>query len=151
MVGLTGTRVIPAGWESRHRPILETSMTGLCQVVRPGPPGDYPDFEDSPDTVLADTTCRVQQQNRAGRVDAQGQLVDTRDYLVALPADAWPVGTVVDDQGPHVIVTGYQAGHAGDPDLIGRRLRVTQVLHGTLRFERDLMCVLDLTESGGTA
>lgn len=151
MVGLTGTAVIPPSWEGRHRPVAASTMTGLCRISVPGRPGDYPDFTPGSDTVLADTTCRVQQQNRAGRVDAQGQLVDTRDYLVTIPADAWPVGTVVDDQGPHVIVTGYQAGHAGDPDLIGRRLRVTQVLHGTLRFERDLMCVLDLTESGGPA
>ena len=146
MVGLPGTRVIPERWEQHHRSALVSSMTGRCRVIRPGAPGGYPDFTPTEDTVLVETVCRVQQQNRAGREDAQGQLVDTRDYLVTLPADAWPAGTVVDDTGPIVVVTGYEAGHAGDADLVGRRLRVEQVLHGTLRFERDLYCTIDLSE-----
>ena len=146
MVGLNRTTIIPPGWELRHRPALVSSMTGRCRVIRPGAPGGYPDFTPTEDTVLVETVCRVQQQNRSGREDAQGQLVDTRDYLVTLPADAWPAGTVVDDTGPIVVVTGYEAGHAGDADLVGRRLRVEQVLHGTLRFERDLYCTIDLSE-----
>ena len=125
-------------------------MTGLCRVIRPGQPGSYPDFEASPETVLVETVCRVQQQqNRAARGDSQGQLVDSRDYLVTIPAEKWPTGTVVDDTGPILVVDGYLPGHAGDPDLVGRHLHVEQVLHGTLRFERDLYCTVDLTEPGG--
>ena len=99
--------------------------------------------------MLVETVCRVQQQNRPGRVNAEGQLVDSRDYLVTIPAEKWPTGTVVDDTGPILVVDGYLPGHAGDPDLVGRHLRVEQVLHGTLRFERDLYCTVDLTEPGG--
>ena len=149
MVGLPNTHVIPPGWELHHRPVAESSMTGRCRVVLPGKAGEYPDFVSSPETVLARTVCRVQQQNRPDRAEASGQSVDTRDYLVTLPAEAWPTGTRVSDSGPVVIVEGYLDGHAGDPDLIGRRLNVEQVLHGTLRWERDLYCTLDLSETGG--
>lgn len=149
MVGLKRTTVIPPGWEAHHRPVARSTMTGKCRVIRPGQPGGYPDFEAAPDVVLVETVCRVQQQNRPGRVNAEGQLVDSRDYLVTIPADAWPAGTVVDDTGPILVVDGYLPGHAGDPDLVGRHLRVEQVLHGTLRFERDLYCTVDLTETGG--
>lgn len=149
MVGLNRTTIIPPGWELRHRPVAASTMTGLCRVIRPGQPGGYPDFETAPETVLVETVCRVQQQHRPGRVNAEGQLVDSRDYLVTIPANAWPTGTVVDDAGPILVVDGYLPGHAGDPDLIGRHLHVEQVLHGTLRFERDLYCTVDLTETGG--
>ena len=149
MVGLNRTTIIPPEWERHHRPVAASTMTGLCRVIRPGQPGGYPDFETAPDVVLVETVCRVQQQNRPGRVNAEGQLVDSRDYLVTIPADAWPTGAVVDDTGPILVVDGYLPGHAGDPDLVGRRLRVEQVLHGTLRFERDLHCTVDLTEPGG--
>ena len=149
MVGLNRTTIIPPGWELRHRPVAASTMTGLCRVIRPGQPGGYPDFEAAPETVLVETVCRVQQQHRPGRVNAEGQLVDSRDYLVTIPAEKWPTGTVVDDAGPILVVDGYLPGHAGDPDLVGRHLRVGQVLHGTLRFERDLYCTVDLTETGG--
>ena len=151
MVGLNHTTIIPPNWESRHRPVAASTMTGECRVIRPGQPGSYPDFETSPETVLVETVCRVQQQqNRAARGDSQGQLVDSRDYLVTIPAEKWPTGTVVDDTGPILVVDGYLPGHAGDPDLVGRHLHVEQVLHGTLRWERDLYCTVDLTEPGGT-
>ena len=150
MVGLNRTTIIPPGWELRHRPVAVSTMTGLCRVIRPGQPGSYPDFEAAPDVVLVETVCRVQQQGRsARRGDSQGQLVDSRDYLVTIPAEKWPTGTVVDDTGPILVVDGYLPGHAGDPDLVGRHLHVEQVLHGTLRFERDLYCTVDLTEPGG--
>ena len=149
MVGLNRTTIIPPGWEAHHRPVAVSTMTGLCRVIRPGQPGSYPDFEPGPETVLVETVCRVQQQNRPGRVNAEGQLVDSREYLVTIPANAWPTGTVVDDTGPILVVDGYLPGHAGDPDLVGRHLHVEQVLHGTLRFERDLYCTVDLTEPGG--
>lgn len=151
MVGLNRTTIIHPDWERHHRPVAVSTMTGLCRVIRPGQPGSYPDFETAPDVVLVETVCRVQQQNTPGRVNAEGQLVDSREYLVTIPADAWPTGTVVDDTGPILVVDGYLPGHAGDPDLVGRHLRVEQVLHGTLRFERDLYCTVDLTEPGGTA
>ena len=150
MVGLNRTTIIPPDWETHHRPVAVSTMTGLCRVIRPGQPGSYPGFEAAPETVLVETVCRVQQQqNRAARGDSQGQLVDSRDYLVTIPANAWPTGTVVDDTGPILVVDGYLPGHAGDPDLVGRHLHVEQVLHGTLRFERDLYCTVDLTEPGG--
>jgi len=149
MVGLNRTTIIPPNWESHHRPVAVSTMTGLCRVIRPGQPGSYPDFETAPDVVLVETVCRVQQQDRPARGDSQGQLVDSRDYLVTIPAEKWPTGTVVDDTGPILVVDGYLPGHAGDPDLVGRHLRVEQVLHGTLRFERDLYCTVDLTEPGG--
>ena len=91
MVGLNRTTIIAPEWERHHRPVAVSTMTGLCRVIRPGQPGGYPDFEPGPDVVLVETVCRVQQQqNRAARGDSQGQLVDSRDYLVTIPAEKWP-------------------------------------------------------------
>ena len=148
MVGLNGTRVIHPSWEAHHRPVAVSSMNAWADIVLPGEPGGYPDFIDEPGTVLSGRVpVRVQSLKRAGRADAQGELVDTGDVLVTLPVDRWPDDTQVTDQGPHVVVTAYQDGYAGDPDLIGRRLRIQRMDHSSYLWERDLYCVLDHSEA----
>lgn len=148
MVGLTGTQVIPAGWEERHRPVDESTMTALGRLVSPGPAGEFPDYTPASDQLLAQhVPLRVQRLRETGRTDAQGDLTDTRTYLVTMPIRYWPTGTRITDTGPIVIADGYKPGHDGDPDLLGRRLRVTNVQHGSLMWERPLECVLDLSEA----
>lgn len=110
-------------------------------------PGEYPDFTATPGPVLADgVPCRVQELKREGRASTVGAYADTRQYQVTVPLEDWPVGVQVTDHGPRVTVTGYKSGHAGDPDLPGRRLLVINMQRGTLSWERVLTCVDDLSE-----
>lgn len=147
MVGLPGMQVIPPNWEAHHRPIPVSAMTGVCAVHGADTPGEYPDFNTVPGPALAeDVPCRVQELKRENRASTVGAYADTRQYQVTIPIEDWPTGVEVTDHGPRVTVTGYQAGHAGDPDLIGRRLLVINMQRGTLSWERVLTCVDDLSE-----
>ena len=147
VVGLNNTKIIPAGWEAHHRPVPVGAMTGICVVREADLPGEYPDFTATPGRPLSkQVPCRVQQLQREGRANTVGGMTDTRGYQITIPLDTWPVGVEVTDTGPIVTVTGYQAGHDGDPDLIGRALRVTNMQRGTLAWERVLYCTDDLSE-----
>lgn len=153
MVGLPNTRVIPAGWAAHHRPAANSTMTGVCELTGPGGPPTWDNPEGTPGTILAtDVPCRVQQLTGENEAEAAGQDVHSRDYLVTLPLALVP-DLVVTDHGPWVRVTGYQPGHEqdGDPHLVGRSLKVLAVQHGTLLWERDLVCRDDLTNPGGGA
>lgn len=147
MVGLSGTRVIPKGWEAHHRPVAESTMTGRADLFGTEGPAEYGQWDtSSPDALARDIPVRVQRFYGDNRVEAPGELLDVRQFLVTMPLSRWPAGQSVTDAGPFLRVTGYAPGHAGDPELVGRRLRVTSVTRGTLVWERDLTCVLDETE-----
>lgn len=72
-----------------------------CHPTRPA---GYPDFETTHDVVLAETVCRVQQQNRPARGDSQGQLVDSPRLPGHDPRREVADRTVVDDTGPILVV-----------------------------------------------
>ena len=147
MVGLSGTRVIPKGWEAHHRPVAESTMTGRADLFSAGAPAEYGQWDTSSSDALAtDIPVRVQRLYGDNRVEAPGELLDIRQFLVTMPLSRWPRGLSATDAGPFLRVTGYAPGHAGDPELVGRRLRVTSVTRGTLVWERDLTCVLDEAE-----
>ena len=69
------------------------------------------------------------------------QPVGTRQYLVALPITGLP--PIEAGEGGTVI----KVIACKDPGLIGRTLRVIDVQHGTEMFERDLICVDNLTQN----
>lgn len=150
MVGLPNMKVIPEGWQAAHRPVAEGTMTGLGQLESPSGPPVFGAPEGQAGTALTNVLpCRVQQVRGEADRTTGYQRVDTRRYLVTMPLDGVPDFEVT-DQGPIFRLAGYQPGHEGDPHLIGRPLRVTNVQRGTLVWERDLTCVDDLT-NGGTA
>lgn len=125
-------------------------MTGACRVHGPAGPPVWPAVEPSPgETYAADVPCRVQALVSATAAEAVTQQVTTRRYLVTLPLSRVPDLTVA-DTGPYVTLTGYKPGHEGDPHLIGRRLKVVDVQRGTLVWERDLVCLDDLTNGGAS-
>ena len=153
MVGLPNTRVVPPGWAAHHRSTANSTMTGVCELTGPSGPPTWDNQEGTPGTVLAtDVPCRVQQLTGENEDEAVGQDVHTRDYLVTLPLHLVPALTITDN-APWVTITGYLPGHEqdGDPHLVGRRLKVLSVQHGTLLWERDVICRDDLTNPGGDA
>lgn len=136
---LEGSRVIPAGWVEHHRPVAEATMVGAKIRLRDPAEDTLGDFDEETGTrpvVKAapyfDGPCRVQQQKQPQVGSAGEQRVTSHDYLIAVP----------------VSVTTVAVGHVGvvyecaaDPSLVGRELKVTDVLRGSLAWERDLIAI----------
>jgi hypothetical protein len=137
--GRPGTAVIPSGWETAHRVVVERTMRGRVSLREPGSSGQT--WSEADEAMVAtplapyatDVPARIQALSGQARVV---QLADDTeviaDYLVVVPA-------------AQVVATGHLADvtTSGDPDLTGRTLRVEKVARGTERFERDLFCTLD--------
>lgn len=139
MVGLPATSVLPPGWAERHRPIATSTMTVPCQIVRisdgpapyPKPPGW------TGERVIHDTVCRFQELKREGNPVPAEQPTSVREYLVPVPHES-PFGVPLPE---------LRAGERGDVILVmGRRLRISSIMFGSLEFERDLICVDNLTQ-----
>ncbi|MFC0623232.1 DUF6093 family protein [Kribbella deserti] len=140
-----GTPVIPVGWSQYHRPVAELSMTARCTIDADGTGEPVWNNDtgtwDAPARVVLHTgvPCRIQQQRQPQEANASGQSVTTHDYLVPVPAE----------------ILNVEVGHElridscpDDPSLVGRRLVVTDVLRGSLAWERDLICVDRLPAAG---
>lgn len=135
---LEGSRVIPAGWEAYHRPVLDTTRTATITFRRfSGPPVHDPDTGSSsrPTAVVFSGTCRIQDHvtNAAGAFVAAAERITVHAYQVSLPVEA---DLRIDDVGT---VDG-----CNDPTFVGRQLTVTDIQRGSLLFERDVICTDNL-------
>lgn len=127
-----GSRVIPAGWEARHRPVLATTRTATITFKRlSGTPVFDPETGTTtqPTVTVYSGTCRIQALTDERTVEAGAQNISLRRYRVSLEVEASDIQ--VDDVGT--------VDTAGDPSLAGRPLRVISVERGSLLFERDLI------------
>lgn len=141
---LPATRVIHRNWQTRHRPVAESTMTVGVEVTRAGTgEGTYNPATgqtDPPARIdVAACPARVQARAASDRVVQTGdQTITFRGYLVTLPVDAGDLR--VDDR---VEVTSVDSDE-DDPQLLGLDLRVIDVMYGSLVWERDLICEDDL-------
>ena len=135
------TRVIHPLWAEHHRAVVAGTLTGTCTISGPGTAGTWtptggPGTPAVPSPIHAGP-CRVQATaNQPRTADAADQDVTTPLYLVVIDRDApmIPVGSVVHiDTSPD------------DPTFAGMDLTVRSESHGTLTWERDLTCTLDLS------
>lgn len=131
---LPGSRVIPPGWNTHHRPVSTASLNGACTITRRGAPGalDPSTFQHTAGDpqVIWSGPCRVQAlATTEARTNFAELTLTTRRYLVVVEWQALPL---VDDV---VTVTS-----AADPLLVGQTLRVLDVTAGTEQWERDLTC-----------
>lgn len=137
-------QLIPEGWEAHHRPILEGSYTVVCEIRGPSGGYDYETGQQNPGELIAEgVPCRVQRQAEGRGGQPSGQPVDTRGVQITLPIDQVPELDITDD-GPILTVTGARPGHAGDPQLTGKPLRVTNVQHSSLAWERVLTATTEV-------
>lgn len=134
---LPGTRVIHDRFSEHHRPVSTGSMKARCTITRAGTgPGTYNESTGktdppAPTPVGTAQRCRVQARAATDRVAKVGdQLLTLRGYLVSLPHDAPDVH--VDDL---VTITA-----ADDALLVGRVLKVLDVVYASEQWERDLTC-----------
>lgn len=113
------------------------TLTATCRITNPAQSltvGDDLSYIESDTPVIYDGPCRVQSLSSGEATRTLGdQAVARTAYLVVLERDATElqVGAVVD------------VYESGDPLLADATLTVRQPITGSLRWERDLLCVSD--------
>lgn len=143
MSPLPGYKVIPDGWAEHHRPVANSTMTATIEWFHRGEPEPWPLPEGWTGPAPFHTSaCRVQELTSSGRAVPAEQPVTERRYLVAVPIDGTPEIRAGEADGDYGKVTA-----ATDPLLIGRILNVADVQHGSLMWERDLVCTDTLTQN----
>jgi len=138
--GRPGTTVIPADWSASHAVVAAKTFTAPVEVFDPAAgtePALQADFTYSAGAVAAPIftgSARIQVMNGQAADILGEQQVLTALYLVVVDRAAdIPVGS-------RVLV-----GDGVDPLLDGRHLIVRKAAGGSLRWERDLWCVDDMT------
>jgi hypothetical protein len=130
---LPGWKVVPDNWATRLAPTAEATMTSPASFYRVtvGPPPYPKPIGWTGETLLHTTHVRVQELNREGGGSPGEQPTRERQYLVAAPLGVPPL----------------QTGERGDIiRVLGRALRVQQVLYGTNVMEVDIICTDNLTQ-----
>lgn len=153
-LGRPGTRVIPSDWSDSHRPVAEKTMTGSCEIRRPGGTSGSYNSTTMTKTVTPHAPhyagfCRLQIRPTFTQDTASAeQPATTHSYLVTIPWNAASDGTEleVDD-----LVTMTAVDDNGDPSLVDRELVVRGITRGTLTWERDLLCEENLTVARPTS
>lgn len=142
-MGRPGTEVIPRDWETNHGRVIARTMPCVVSLRRPGSTmtrntetkqQDYakltPYATGQPARIQAHTTTGTNKTTQTAE-----ETVQVTGYLITLtfcrvlehePA----VGDLVD------------VVDATDQLVLGRTFRVEQIPVGSLRFERDLFCIL---------
>lgn len=144
------TRMIPTGWSEHHQRVVETSFNAHVVITDPartvpgifdpatgtyGPPTPYVIAGGPTDTNpdwQGGVPCRIQRQKDDRAITQADQPTVIRFYLLQLPADV-----------PDIEV-GYVAtvtAALNDAHLVGEVLTATDVLHGSERFNRDVVWV----------
>lgn len=149
MAPLKTTKVIPDQWVEHHRPVAEGTMTALCDVRNPAgkPPVDAPDDWDGTMPLHLNVPCRVQELRQPREGVQADQPQNVRRYLVTLPINKVD-GIRAGENGS--IVTNFRpqnSSQAFDPMLRDRILRVEDIQHGSLMWERDIVCADNLTQN----
>jgi hypothetical protein len=135
---LPGTRTVHPQFAAHHQPTARSTMESpaVFRRISEGPaPYPLPDGWAGSE-LLWETKVRVQAliQRAASAVSADQPFTDRR-YLVTCPLD-----------GPEL-----RAGERGDLiDVDGRTLRINSIAFGTYQFERDLICLDDITQQNPT-
>lgn len=141
---LPGTRVIHPRWAEHHRPVAEGGMTATVSLRLPGATATGAFDDDTGNTPTAPHApyhtgpARIQAMStRAQEALAAEQQVTTLAYLVSVE---WDAATGEQDVAAKHLVHVDAVDANGDPTLVGRDLVVQEVVHGSLVFERDLIC-----------
>ena len=129
-----GSQILPAGWEEHHRDIPDETATATIRlhagtepewVYDPAAGIDVPNLG----PIIWEGLARVQQRAEVRTATAGVQQVTIHRYLVSIPREI-PGGKWI------------KVLESGDPEL--DLLRVTDVLKGSLRWERDLVATDNL-------
>lgn len=137
--GRPGTQVIPDGWAAAHGAAVAGTMTATVDLRLPGSTTEW--SEEQQQTVSAplapygtDVPARIQAvTSGATAVEAAGETLTVRGYLIGMPS------TVTTIAPEHLV----RVKTCDDASLVGRDLSVTDVLRGSLIWERDVFAALN--------
>lgn len=134
---LEGSRVMPAGWEAHHRPVLETTRTATITFRRFTGTTTFDAATGSStraSIVVFTGEVRIQEhQVTAHAIVAAAERITTHHYQVSGPVE---MDLEIDDVGT--------VDAANDPSLVGREFRVVDIQRGSLLFQRDVFCTDNL-------
>lgn len=134
---LPGSRVIPAGWEQHHRPVLATTRTATVTFTRFDGPSVHDPVTGTtsrPSITVYSGLFRIQEHQVSAHIDdAAAQQITTHAYQLSAAVE---VDLQINDMG--------LVNACDDPTLIGRELLVTDIQRGSLLFERTFTCTDDL-------
>lgn len=141
------SRAVPEGWSRHHAPVASGGMNAACFITDPArsTPGGWNDDTGTYDPPTPHYVvpapegadgwpCRVQALQSEQDTEQAGQASTVRPYLVQLHDP--DLTTLADVEVGHVIEI---TAAVNDAHLIGERLTVTDVQHGSERFTRDLV------------
>jgi hypothetical protein len=136
--------VIPTDWAAHHTGVAEGFMDKA--TINLHGPGSAPAWNEttkrteSPPgaAIAAGVPARIQALTEISvpANDVADEQIRIIGYRISVPAATSPAALV-----PGVLVDVVTC--AGDPLLAGRSMTVTDVVRGTHRFERDLVCDLN--------
>lgn len=148
--GRPGTTVIPPDWGTSHAPVAEGTMPDRVSLRAPGGTGSgWNETEKRTDVTpftpfATDVPARIQaltERRGAGAEQTTADdLVRVAGYLVSLPLTADGVDDVVVDGESDTLI---DVTTSADPLLAGKTLRVADIVRGSSRFERNLLCTLN--------
>lgn len=140
---LPNTRVIPTNWAEHHRGTAEGTHTSTVAWFHRGAPDAWPPPEHAAagPTPFHTCTANIQQMNAATRAVPAEQPVNERSYLVSIPMDAPEIRAGEEDGDYCQVLTST------DPLLVGRILNADDIQHGSLMWERDIVCIDTLTQN----
>jgi hypothetical protein len=130
-----GTGPIHPRFEERNRPAATGTMTAEAVITRDAGPGTFDPVTRKtpqlPDTTVHTGPARVQTMLRLNLpAEFGGQQVSLHRYQVSIAWDAPEIR--VDD------TVRFTA--ASDLQLVGRKVRVLDVIFSSLQLQRDLIC-----------
>lgn len=147
MPPFAGTKVIHPGWSRHHQPTASGGMNAACVITDPArsTPGEWDEDAgeygpSTPHVVLAAPDgepgwpCRVQAVQSDQSSEQAGQDSTTRRYLAQL--DDPNLAGLPDVEVGHVLTV---TAAVNDPHLVGLRMTVVDVQHGSERFTRDVV------------
>lgn len=138
--GRPGTRVIPDDWGERLATAASQAHTAMCEIRGREVVGVFDPntgaYDIDPGPLHYSGKCRVQRVNRQALYGTvSDQQLPAADYLVSIDRGATLV--TIDDV---VKITASE-----DPQLTGQSFPVVDVVVGSMRVSRDLLCTDDLT------
>lgn len=136
-----GLEVVPNYWEEYHEPVAAGTRTIAVDIYAgpaPGEPNQNWDpvaRVDRPNhgTWLYQTSARIQRLITGQEEPAGGREATSQRYLVTLHRDRAPS-----------LLNRIRVIPGGDPLLDGKYLSIIDVQGGSLRWERDLICLDNL-------
>lgn len=127
------TRVIPDGWEERHRPIAKGQMLAEIAFVRPSVDGVFDEATatttKAAPTALWSGPCRIRYTPPSDTATTGERQVPAGITTVIVPTDTPEIRS-----GDTGTVTACDT----NPELVGKTLRVTSARVASVSWQREL-------------